>query len=176
MNPRSTDYEADALTTAPSRRFQKARWDDFVFYFDSHYPSAEEYSSLCLSSATAHFTSLTLNEAKSSIPFGHIKPPPKAWWSAEVQEVVSERRKAFAAAHRSNEDRKAYISASDVLWLSSPRPRLRHGRRLAFLSRPNLTLNLYIPLFVLLLVLLPPLLTSSTVPLPRNRLWSTLLT
>ena len=58
------------------------------------------------------FTSLALNAAKSSIPFGRIKRPPKAWWSAEVEEAVSERRKTFAAAHRSDEDRQAYISAS----------------------------------------------------------------
>ena len=49
---------------------------------------------------------------KSSIPFGRIKRPPKAWWSAEVEEAVGERRKAFATAHRSDEDRQAYISAS----------------------------------------------------------------
>ena len=53
-----------------------------------------------------------MNAAKSSIPFGCIKRPPKAWWSAEVEEAVSERRKAFAAAHRSDEDRQAYIFAS----------------------------------------------------------------
>ena len=58
------------------------------------------------------FTSLALNAAKSSIPFDRIKRPSKAWWSAEVEEAVSERRKAFAAAHRSDEDRQAYISAS----------------------------------------------------------------
>ena len=56
--------------------------------------------------------SLALNAAKSSIPFGRIKRPPKAWWSAEVEEAVSERRQAFDAAHRSDEDRLAYISAS----------------------------------------------------------------
>ena len=67
--------------------------------------------SLSLSSAAALFTSLTLNAAKSSIPFGRIKRPPKAWWSAEVEQAVSERRRAFAAAHRSDEDRQAYISA-----------------------------------------------------------------
>ena len=93
----------------PSFNFQKARWDGFASYFDSHCPSAEEYSSLSLSSAAALFTSLALNAAKSSIPFGHIKRPPKAWWSAEME---SEKRKAFAAAHRSDEDRQAYISAS----------------------------------------------------------------
>ena len=37
---------------------------------------------------------------------------PKAWWSAEVDEAISEGRKAFAAAYRSDEDRQAYISAS----------------------------------------------------------------
>ena len=95
----------------PSFNFQKARWDGFASYFDSHCPSAEEYSSLPLSSAAAFFTSLALNAAKSSIPFGRIKRPPKAWWSAKVESAVSERRKAFAAAHRSDEDRQAYISA-----------------------------------------------------------------
>ena len=54
----------------------------------------------------------SLNAAKSSIPFGRIKRPPKVWWSAEVESAVSERRKAFAAAYRSDEDRQAYISAS----------------------------------------------------------------
>ena len=94
----------------PSFNFQKAHWDDFVFYFDSHCPSAEEYRSL--SSAAAIFTSLALSAAKSSIPFGRIKRHPKPWWSAEVEEAVSERRKVFAAAHRSDEDRQAYISSS----------------------------------------------------------------
>ena len=96
----------------PSFNFQKARWDGFASYFDSHCPSAEECSSLSLSSAAALFTSLALNVAKSSIPFGRIKRHLKAWWSAEVEQAVSERRKAFAAAHRSDEDRQAYISAS----------------------------------------------------------------
>ena len=96
----------------PSFNFQKARLDDFASYFDSHCPSAEEYSSLSLSSAATLFTSLALNTAKFSIPSGRIKRHPKACWSAEVEGPVSERRKAFAAAHRSDEDRQAYISAS----------------------------------------------------------------
>ena len=58
------------------------------------------------------FISLALNAAKSSIPFDCIKRPPKAWRSAEVEGAVSERRKTFAATHRSNKDRQAYISAS----------------------------------------------------------------
>ena len=38
----------------PFFNFQKARWDDFASYFDSHCLSAEEYSSL--SSAAALLT------------------------------------------------------------------------------------------------------------------------
>ena len=93
----------------PSFNFQKARWDGFAPHFGGHCPSPEEYSSL--STAAALFTSLALNAAKSSISFGCIKRHPKAWWSAEVEEAVSERHKAFAAAHRSDEDCQAYISA-----------------------------------------------------------------
>ena len=96
----------------PSFNFPKAHWDGFASYFDSHFASAEEYSSISLSSAAVLFTSLALNAAKSSIFFDHIKRPPKVWWSAEVESAVSEKRKAFAAAHRSDEDRQAYISAS----------------------------------------------------------------
>ena len=97
----------------PSFNFQKARWDDFAYYFDSHCLFTEEYSSLSsVAAAAALFTSLTLNAAKSSIYFGRIKHHPKAWWSAAVEGAVSERRKAFAVAYRSDEDRQAYISAS----------------------------------------------------------------
>ena len=67
---------------------------------------------LIFSSAPALFTSLTLNAAKTSISFGHIKRQPKPWWSAEVEEAVSERRKVFASANRSHEDCQVYIFAS----------------------------------------------------------------
>ena len=82
----------------PSFNFQKACWDGFASYIDTHCPSAEEYSSL--SFAAALFTTLALNAAKFSIPFGRIKRPPKAWWSAEVEQAVSERRKAYISASR----------------------------------------------------------------------------
>ena len=60
-----------------------------------------------------------------------------------------------------------------------PRPRLKHDKRLAFLFHPNLTLNLYTLFFALSLAVLPrllPLLTSLTVLLLGNQLWSMLLT
>ena len=59
---------------------------------------------------------------------------------------------------------------------SSPRPRRRHGRRLALLFYLNLTLNLYTLFFALLLAHLPRvplLLTFPTVLLQENRLRST---
>ena len=98
----------------PSLKFLEAHWDDFAFYFDCHCPSAEEYSSLFLSFAATLFSSLVLNAAKSSIPFGCIKRHPKAWWSAEGEEAVSERCKDFAAAHRSDEDRQVTSPLTDV--------------------------------------------------------------
>ena len=67
---------------------------------------------LSLSSPAAPFTFLALNAAIFSIPFGHVKRQPQAWWSPEAESAVSERRKAFAAAHRSDKDCQAYISAS----------------------------------------------------------------
>ena len=64
----------------------------------------------------------------------------------------------------------------DELCQSSPRPRLRHGRRLVFLFHPNIALNLYTLLFALSLALLSYLsllLISPTVLLPGSRLQST---
>ena len=121
---------------------------------------------LSLSSAAALFTSLALNAAKSSIPFGCIKRPLKAWWSAEVESAVSERRKAFAAAHRSDEDRQAYVSASRCASSVFAKTKSEACRRIAFLSHLNLTINMCTLFFALSLVLLPhfpPLLTSPTV-------------
>ena len=60
---------------------------------------------------------------------------------------------------------------SDVLCLSSPKLRLRHGKQLAHLSLLNMTLNLCILSFVLsqvLLLRLPPLLISSSCSSPRE--------
>ena len=53
-----------------------------------------------------------MNAAKSSIPFGCIKRQPPTLWFAEVEEIVSKGRQAFATAHKSDEDRQTYISAS----------------------------------------------------------------
>ena len=135
---------------------------------------------LSLSSATALFTFLALNAAKSPIPFGRIKRQLQAWWSAEVEKAVSERRKSFAAAHRSDKDRHAYISASRHTSSVIAKAKAEAWQATcSFLSLLNLTLSLCILSFLLSLALLPHLrlsLTSSTVPLPRRRLRSSLTT
>ena len=88
---------------------------------------------------------MTLNAAKSSIPFGRIKRHPNAWWSAEVEEAVSERRKVFAAAYRGVEDRQAYISTSRRVSFVIVSAKAEAWPRLAFLSRLNLTLMCVLP-------------------------------
>ena len=80
-------------TNAPlSFNFQKACWDDFAYYYDSDRPSAEEYSSLSLSSAAALFTSLTLK--RPNLPFlsapsnANLKPDgPLRWKMQSVKDA-----------------------------------------------------------------------------------------
>ena len=53
----------------PSFNFQKARWDEFAYYLDSHRPSTEEYFSFTLSSTADLCTSLTPNVAQMAGAF-----------------------------------------------------------------------------------------------------------
>ena len=157
----------------PSFNYQKARWDDFAFYFDSHCSSAEEYSSL--SSAAVIFSSLALNVAKLSILFGLVNRQPQAWLSPEVVEALSKRRKIFAALIEVMKIVRLTSQLPKMPHLSSPKPRLGRGRQHAHLSLPNLILNLGILFFILWLVLLshlPPLLPFQTVPFLGSRLRS----
>ena len=94
-------------------------------YIDSNCPSAEEYSSL--SSIAALFTSLTLNAAKSSILFGRIKRQPKAWWSAELEEAVSERLRLSSPLIEAMKIARLKSLLPDVLRLLSLKLKLRHG-------------------------------------------------
>ena len=57
-------------TSPPFLNFQKAHWNDFAFFFESHCSSAEEYSSVFLSFAAVFFTSLTLNALLTIWCFG----------------------------------------------------------------------------------------------------------
>ena len=130
---------------------------------------------LFLSSVSALFTSLALNPTKFFIAFGRIKRNPKTWWSPEVESAFGERRKAFAAAQRSDEDRQAYISAcrraSSVIAKAKTEAWQTTCSSLSSKSNPQL----YTLFFTLSLALFPrvlPLLTSPTVLLPGNRLRS----
>ena len=164
----------------PSLTFQKARWDGFAFYFDSYCPSAEEYSSL--SSAAALINSLLLSlTMRPNLPFlsavsnATLKPGGLLRWKVRL---VKDARLLLPLT----EVMKIARFTSSLLNAprqSLPRPRLRHGRRLALLFHLNLTLDLYTLFSALSLALLPrlpPLLTFQTVLLPGNRLRSMPLT
>ena len=73
-----------------------------------------------------------------------------------MERAVSD-RKAFAATHTSDEDDPANLLLPDMSRLSSPKTRLRHGRRHARLSLLNQTPNLWILSFILSLALPPHL-------------------
>ena len=144
-----------------SFNFQKARWDVFASYFDFHCPSAKKYSSLSLSSAATLFTSLEcgmqpnfsfLSAASNAI----LNPSGQLEWK---QQLVKDARLLLSLTEGMKITRLT-SPLSDVYRLSSPRPRLRHGRRLALLFCPNLTPNLSTLFFALLLALLPHLLLS----------------
>ena len=111
-----------------------------------------------------------MNAAKSFIPFGRIKRPPKAWWSAEVEKAVSERRKAYAAAHRSDVDRQAYISVSRRASSVIAKAKTEASQTTCSSLSPKSNLKLYTLSFALSLALLPRLSPFLTVLLPRNRL------
>ena len=121
--------------------FRKLAETILLLTFDSYCFSAEEYSSVSLSFPATLFTSLALNAAKSSIPFGRIKRHPKAWWFTEVELAVSEGAKLSLPLTEVIKTARLTSSLPDALRLSSPRLRLRHGWRFALLSRLNLTLN-----------------------------------
>ena len=96
----------------PLFNYNKARWDEYLTYIDTHCPTPSNFTTLSLSEATHTFTKLLNDAATSAIPFGSINRPAKAWWSPEVADAVAKRRKAFAKAHCSEEDRQHYIATS----------------------------------------------------------------
>ena len=145
----------------PAYNFQKACLNYISFYCDSHCPSTKEYSSI--SSATALFTSLALNAAKFSIPFGRAKRQPQAWWSPEVEEAISGRRKGYDAAHRRDEDRQAYVSGSFNVSSIIAKFKAKEWQTTCLFPSPKYDFKSFYFFFVLSLALLPhlpPLLTS----------------
>ena len=95
-----------------------------------------------------------------------------------MESAVSERRKAFAAAHRSDEDRQAYISASRRASSVISKAKAETWPTTCSSLYLGLTLNLCTLFFAISLALLPrhPLLTFLIVLRPGNRLRSMPLT
>ena len=88
-----------------SLNFQKARWDDFTFYFDSHCPFAKEYWSLFIFFAAVHFISLTLNALLT------------VWCSGQTAQFLSLLAKAalaYSPTALSEELRPPFFSSGSV--------------------------------------------------------------
>ena len=102
----------DSHNRPPSFNYGKARWTDFQSAFEDCCPPLSDIGRLSLSEANETFTNLILDAATFAIPYGSINRSSKAWWSPEISEAVANRRKAFATAHRSEQDRQAYIAIS----------------------------------------------------------------
>ena len=102
----------NSIHRPPSFNYNKARCDNYLTYIDTHCPTPSNFTTLSLSEATHTFTKLLNDAAISAIPFGSISRPANAWWSPEVADAVAKRRKGFAKARCSDEDRQNYISIS----------------------------------------------------------------
>ena len=81
---------------------------------DTHCPTPSNFTTLSLSEATHTFTKLLNDAATSSIPFGSINRPAKAWWSPEVADAVAKRRKAFAKTHCSKKTASSISLLPDI--------------------------------------------------------------
>ena len=92
----------------PSFNFQKACGDDFAFCFDSHCPFCRGILLSFLCCCSLYFSDTECGQIFHSF-WPHHTPTQSL---AEVEEAVGERRKAFAAAHISDEYRQPYISVS----------------------------------------------------------------
>ena len=81
--PISITISTSSLTNSISRFFSfnynKARWDEYFSYIDTHCPPPSSFTSLSLSEAAYTFTKLFNDAAASAIPFGNINRPAKAW-------------------------------------------------------------------------------------------------
>ena len=109
------------------------------------------------------------------IPFGRVKREFQVWWSAEVKEAVSERRKIFASAHINDEDCQAYVFAHRRASHVIVKAKAEAWQATCFSLSPKLNSKSVHSLLVLLLAFLshlPSLLTSLTVPLPKSWLRS----
>ena len=69
----------NSISRSPSFNYNKALWDEYLFYIDTHCPPSSSSTTLSLSETTYTFTKLINDAAASAIPFGNINRPSKAW-------------------------------------------------------------------------------------------------
>ena len=69
----------NSIHRPPSFNYNKARWDKYLTYIDTHCPPHFNFTRLFLFEATHTFTKLLNDAATSAILFGSINRPTKAW-------------------------------------------------------------------------------------------------
>ena len=121
----------------PAFNFKKARWDVYSSTVSSLCPTPDSYSSLSLSKAANLFSSIVVQAAKSSVPFGRTRQPPKAWWSSELAELVKKRRQAYRKAHLGEEHRQSYLSASRAASAAIAKAKAEAWQRTASSLQPH---------------------------------------
>ena len=132
----STSPLINSISRPPSFNYNKARWNEYLSYIDTHCPPPSSFTTFSFSEATHTFTKLLNDAAASVFPFGNSNHPAKAWWSYEIAKAVAKRRKTFARAHCSEEDRQNYISISWYISTVISKAKLSHGRQWSLLSTP----------------------------------------
>ena len=156
----------------PSINFKKDRWDDLDFYFNFHRPFTKKY--LSLSCAGAFFTLLTLNAVKLFIPFNCVNLKPRGLLKWKMRSEKDERLLLPLIEVMKIVRLTSLLPDKHRLFLS--KPRLRHGRRPAFLFSKSNSKSMYS--FLCSVVGFSYLFSFSsnfpTVPLPASRLWSSL--
>ena len=99
----------NSISHSPSSNYNKAHWDKYLSYINTHCPPPSSFTTLSFSEATYTFTKLLNDAVASAISFGNINHPAKGWWSLEITDAVAKCQKAFAKAHCSEEDDQSYI-------------------------------------------------------------------
>ena len=102
----------NSISRPPLFNYDKAHWDKYFSYINTHCPPPSSLTSLSLSEATSTLTKLFNDAAASTISFSNINHPAKAWWSPKIADAIAKCQKAFAKAHRPKEDCQNYITIS----------------------------------------------------------------
>ena len=98
----------NSTSRPPLFNYNKAHWDKYLSYIDTHCPFHLIF--FFFSEATHTFIELFNDAATSSIPFGNINRLDKTFWSPEIPEVSAKHGKVIARKHCFGQNRQNSIS------------------------------------------------------------------